>query len=147
MARHVVSSGIENRLTTIQSELRDKPERKAQEFIPPLAMFLQGMAWGNPTNTFSLSRNYTAMGQIAPEQVWSFIWIAVGLASLLCVVSKNLLARRVAALVVGVLFFLVASSFLFSNPQNTYSFVVFAVSAQSLMSYVQLGVNHEQWGS
>lgn len=143
MALPNVYSRIESCLTTVKFEFLAKPEREFYEFIPPVAMLLQGVAWGNPQSTFPLSRNYVAMEQIAPESVWSLIWISIGIVSSFCVVSKNLLARRIAALLVGILFFLVAVSFLCSNPQNTYSIVILAISAQSLTTYIKLGADYE----
>jgi len=72
-----------------------------------------------PNDAFSLSVNYAVLSRIAPEVSWGWFFTLCGMAWFLTVASRNLSARRAAAVPGAVMLTWLALSVVLSNPLST----------------------------
>ena len=113
---------------------------EALEVLLGVLITLWGLWLLNPQfAAFSASKTFDTMNQIAPEELWGFVAVVIGLTQLLGLVREDRKSRMVGSFFAFLFWLFLTLLFIASNPQTTGIVTYSVISLSAGWVYLRLG--------
>lgn len=101
-----------------------------------VAAILSGVVLILPASTFATSPSYRLF-EAAPESIWGLSLLGAGVAQVAAALHDTVPLRRIAATVLGVLFFALGAGILWNNPLSAVAPIMLALAAGQVGAFWQ----------
>lgn len=101
------------------------------------AALLSGIVLILPLQTFATSPSYSLFAAWAPETIWGVSFLGAGVAQIAAALYDQVVMRRIAAVILGVLFAVIGTGIMLVNPPSAVAPILLALTLGQLGAFWQ----------
>jgi hypothetical protein len=128
-----VLSKIKNRLLLIYAS-----HTEPMEFLTALLAVGWGVWMLLPTESFLFFRQYWFLLVVAQEEIWGWMFVSVGLASLFSLIEGSVMRRRILMFCIFMFWLFLAAAFAITEPTLPITFFYSVMALATMWTFIRL---------